>query len=298
MPHTVFLANDAVFRQGLAFLESFRTHNPTSPLSMIPFADDIAKFESVSKIYNFDIRQIDTRRWDELAGEFYPDAGQKCRNRLRKLAVFDIKSPAVVYLDIDIVVLKDLSFLDAKIIDGSADFICTGIKNDPWVYNDNYKLHEQLKNSKRFSDGFFAFNPDRINTDVALRVLAEKNMDLYLEVRAPRVYSQPVTNFVVDMLNLKVGEVYRLFPNLSPQVWYAGRIIEQDGGAIAEDGKEVLFIHWAGPVDFDQDFRMKNLFCRYHSAALERLAAPPASPPRTIVDAALGDRSASYQLPI
>jgi hypothetical protein len=268
----VFLANDAVFPQGLAFLESFRTHNPASSLSMIPFADDISRFESVSKIYDFDILRLDTKPWDELAREFFPRVEQKYRNRLRKLAVFDVKSPTTLYSDLDIVVLKDLSFLDAKIIDGSVDIICAATHNDPFVYNSNYKVHEQFKNAKRFADGFFAFNPHSINADAALRVLAE-NKDLYLKIRAPEVYCQPVTNFIVDMLNLKIGEVYRLFPNLSPRTWYGSGIIEQDSRAIADDGREVLFVHWAGPVNFNRAFRMQALFYHYHSAALMRLAA-------------------------
>jgi hypothetical protein len=271
-PRMVFMANDAMFAEGLAFLESFRTHNPTLPLSMIPFADDIAKIERLSPIYRFDILQLDTRRWDELARGFYPTSQQKYRNRLRKLAIFDVKAPTTIYLDIDVVVLKDLSFLAAKIIDGTTDLICTGINNDPYVYNPNYKAHPQLLRSKRFSDGFFAFNPGKIDADGAFRAIVE-NMDMYLEVRALDVYSQPATNFVIDMLGLRVREVYSLFPRVSPQVWYAGRISEQDGQVTAEDGKDVLFVHWAGPVNFKRDFRLKTLFDRYHSAGLSRIGS-------------------------
>lgn len=272
MPHAVFLANDAVFNEGLAFLESFRTYNPMSPLSMIPFADDVERFDSIAKIYNFDILQLNMGRWDDLARELYPNSPQKFRNRLRKLAVFDVNKATAVYIDIDIVVLKDLSFLDAKIIDGTADFICTGTHNDPFVYNEQYKLHHEFDNCKRFSDGFFAFNPRRISADTAYRVLTE-NMNLYLEIRSLQVYSQPATNFVVDMLNLNVMEVYRLFRNVAPQTWYnSPRLTERNDGAVCEDGREVLCIHWAGPVDFDADFRMKGLFSRYQSAALARLS--------------------------
>jgi hypothetical protein len=271
LPRTVFLANDVMFSQGLAFLESFRAYNPDLTLSMIPFADDIAKFERISSIYHFDILQLDTQRWDELAKEFFPNAQQKYRNRLGKLAIFDVKSPTTIYLDLDIVVLKDLTFLATKIIDGTADMIFAATNNDPWVYNETYRAHAQFANSRRFSDGFFAFNPTKFDGDRAFRVVAE-NKDLYLEVRAAGVYCQPVTNFIVDMMGLKTREVYSLFPKISPQVWYGGRLTEQDGQAIAHDGREVLFVHWAGPVDFASDFAMKNLFERYRSAGLRRIA--------------------------
>jgi hypothetical protein len=269
-PQVVFLANDAVFGQALAFLESFRTHNPNLRLAMIPFADDIRKLERVAPVFNFDILKLNTARWDELSREFFPRVEQKYKNRLRKLAIFDLDHPATIYIDLDTVVLKDMSFIGEKLVNNSVDVICTAINNDPWVYNEKYKSHPQFAGSKRFSDGFFAFGARNIGQS-AYRILSE-NRALFLEIRAAGVYSQSATNFILDMLGLRIGEVYNLYPKISPQVWYAGRLKESNGTVTAADGREVLFVHWAGPVDFDRDFQLKELFVRYQSAGKARIA--------------------------
>ncbi len=272
-PHVVFLANDAVFKQGLAFLESLRVHNPTLKLSMIPFADDIHNFERLQEIYEFDILRFDVTRWDDLAREFFPGASQKYRNRLRKLSIFDVQSPATIYLDLDMIVLRDLNFLVKPITSGEADFICTATSNDPWVYNPSYKDHPVLQQARRFSDGFFTFNSAKISADIAYTTVVN-NKGLYLSVRADQVYCQPITNFIVDMLGLKIREVFRLFPNISPQVWYAGQQLQWTGDHVASnDGKEVLFIHWAGPLDMSTDFRFRELFEIYLERARIRAAA-------------------------
>jgi hypothetical protein len=264
------MGNDAVFEQALAFLESFRTHNPQLNLAMIPFAADIQKMERLAPIFNFEILRLDTSRWDEMAREFYPGVEQKYKNRLRKLAIFDLDHPAVIYIDLDTVVLQDLAFIAEKLLNDSVDFICTAIKNDPWVYNETFKTHAQFAQSKRFSDGFFAFNAGKIGNK-AYEIMRD-NRALYFDVRATDVYSQPATNFIVDMLGLRVSEVYRIYPNVSPQTWYAGRLTEVNSGVLSQDGGRVLFVHWAGPVDFNGDFKLKSLFAHFQAAARDRIA--------------------------
>lgn len=271
-----FMANDAVFEQCLAFLESFRMSNPSLRLTMIPFAADIERLSALTGIYDFTISPVDTGRWDALAERLYPGAQQKHKNRLRKLSIFDMPYDFNMYIDIDVVVLKDMRFIfDALYKDDDVNFICTAINNDPWVYNPHYQSDARLAKSKRFSDGFFAFKGAKLR-GLAYSTLIE-NLDFYLSVRASDVFSQPATNFIVDMAGIEVREVYRLFPEVSPQVWYAGRIEDVGGEILAEDGRDVLFVHWAGPVNFDGDYKMKPLFERFREAAHARLDGP-ASP--------------------
>lgn len=271
-PRVVFLANDAVFSAGLAFLESFRATNPDLQLSMVPFADDVQKLEKLRDIYNFDILQVDTARWDALGNEFFPGAPKKFLHRLRKLALFDVDGPATIYLDLDMVVLSDLKFLVDPLTSGKADFICTATGNDPWVYKPIYKDYDKLKNARRFSDGFFAFNPKKLNADLAYQTIVDNKAD-YLAVRADQVYCQPVTNFIVDMLGLNVGVVFDMFRDISPQVWYGSPLLQYvDGQVVADDGKKVLFVHWAGPVDMRKEFRLRELFETYLTRAHEKVA--------------------------
>jgi hypothetical protein len=229
---------------------------------MIPFADDVEKFQRIQSVYAFDILTFGMTRWDALAKEFYPGAPTKYMNRLRKLSVFDAKGAATIYLDIDTVVLKDLSFLAEPLASGKADLICTATANDPWVYNQTYKDHPKLRLSRRFSDGFFAFNPRKVDADLAYNTIVA-NKDLFLSVRA-EVYSQPATNFVADMNSLQIGEVFRLFPNISPQAWYnSPKLNWIDNQVVSDDGREVLFVHWAGPVEMSEKVRFRELFDTY-----------------------------------
>src|SRR5476649_2633085 len=109
--HVVCLANDAVYRQTIALLESFRTYNPGVRLSLIPFADDIAYLRHLTAVYRFDLLTTDPTPWDQLSKELFPGAPQKYANRLRKLLVFDVNAPITVYIDIDTLVLRNLRFL-------------------------------------------------------------------------------------------------------------------------------------------------------------------------------------------
>src|SRR6185437_3410251 len=64
-----FLANDSVLDIVIAFLNSFRIHNPTIPLCLIPFAEDVEKISRLADVYGFsiynDLRCI--RRCDKIA---------------------------------------------------------------------------------------------------------------------------------------------------------------------------------------------------------------------------------------
>ena len=279
--HVVFLANDVVYRQAIAFLESFRTYNPDLRLSLIPFADDLFYLEKLGSLYRFDVVTADPRPWDELSKEVFPGAPQKYANRLRKLLVFDVKAPTTVYVDIDTLVLRDMKFLAEYLLADKSDFLCVATGNDPWVYNESYKNHSQFARAKRFSDGFFALRSDLINGPMA-RQLLDTHRNLYLSVRAPQVYCQPITNFIVDMLGLRVNEVSSVFPFISGKVWYAADSLTSDGPRVkAADGREVLFVHWAGPVEVTGDVPLGETFLHYLNLAKARidsagLPLPPA----------------------
>src|SRR5689334_12581376 len=132
-PTVVFLANDAVYEQALAFLESFRQFNPYLKLRMIPFAEDLDKLKGASSVYEYDILCEDYERWDRLGLELFPSKEKKYRNRLRKLSIFDLEDDVILYIDVDTVVTKDLSFLVEPILSRTVEFICTATGNDPWV---------------------------------------------------------------------------------------------------------------------------------------------------------------------
>jgi hypothetical protein len=50
-----FLANDGIYDLVVAFLNSFRIHNPTLPLCLIPYRNDIQRISKLAAKYNFAI---------------------------------------------------------------------------------------------------------------------------------------------------------------------------------------------------------------------------------------------------
>ena len=50
-----FLANNVVFEQVVAFLRSFRTHNPTIPLCLIPYNDAFDRIAELQDTYSFSV---------------------------------------------------------------------------------------------------------------------------------------------------------------------------------------------------------------------------------------------------
>jgi hypothetical protein len=274
-PRAVFLANDGFYDWTIAFLESFRRTNPDLPLYMIPFADDIVHLRKLAPIYGFSILDLDLHKWDELADRLFSEHGTR-KSMLRKLALFDLDGPPTIYLDTDIIVRRPLDFLAAPISAGIVDFICMD-HDDAWVYKDCYKLSPKLASAKRFSSGFFCFNPDKVNQDRAYRALID-SLELYSEVRAKGVYDQPIINFIVDMLPLKIAEAHELFTHVSPATWYQDSKITVAGNDVVCGDGDVLFIHWAGADKKllqkpQEEYRFKELFERHHAAAMDRIRA-------------------------
>lgn len=103
-----FLANDAIIDVTVAFLNSFRIHNPVVPLCLIPFGDDIEKLSTLAKIYDFEIfsnRDL-LERCDRIAFNFFD---WRC-GQFRKLCAFEGPFDEFVYVDCDTIVLNDLYF--------------------------------------------------------------------------------------------------------------------------------------------------------------------------------------------
>src|SRR5690348_16398072 len=55
MPRTgvYFLANDSIYDLAVAFLKSFRIHNPAAALCLIPYDDQISRLSRLASQYNF-----------------------------------------------------------------------------------------------------------------------------------------------------------------------------------------------------------------------------------------------------
>jgi hypothetical protein len=130
------VANDAILELAIAFLNSFRFHNPSMPLCLVPYNDDVERLAQLADQYDFTIwRDHGRLSWcDDISRKFHGNAvGQ-----YRKLAIWDGPFDEFVYIDTDTVVLTDLGFVFAHLED--FDFI-TSHSDLPeirmWVWKDS-----------------------------------------------------------------------------------------------------------------------------------------------------------------
>lgn len=104
-----FLANDNVYEQSIAFLNSFRVHNPYIPLCLIPYDNEFSRIESLSEKYNFQILNDPEafNACDDISLQFheYP------LGTYRKLICWQGCFDEFVYIDVDTVVLDKVDFV-------------------------------------------------------------------------------------------------------------------------------------------------------------------------------------------
>jgi hypothetical protein len=104
-----FLANDRVFDNVVAFLNSFRAHNPTTELCLIPFADDVERTMALASRYDFTTFTDEDvlRRCDAIGARFHG----KPAGHYRKLAAWHGQFDRFLYIDCDTVVLEPVDFV-------------------------------------------------------------------------------------------------------------------------------------------------------------------------------------------
>jgi hypothetical protein len=102
-----FMANDAVYEMAVAFLNSFRLHNPVMPLCLIPFDHNIQSIGALRAKYAFELYDdADCLSWcDQLSRSIH----RRTVGHYRKLAAWRGPFDSFVYIDCDTVVIRDLT---------------------------------------------------------------------------------------------------------------------------------------------------------------------------------------------
>ncbi len=249
-----FLANDRIIEITIAFLNSFRVHNPDMPMCLIPFRDDIEKLEQLKEIFGFTIysdRNILTLS-DQISLLFHNEV----TGHYRKLACWHGNFDEFVYIDVDMLVLKNIDFAFGLL--NEYDFI-TSLSNIPeaekWVwkptiYDSGILAPEQI--SYAANTGFIvsrkysiplASLKERAGNAVALL----PHMELYCK-------EQPLLNYLIVTSGLRYSSLWKLidtelYPQNYAEYWAGnGRKNLKKGMKIHHKGKlrEVFLIHWAG----------------------------------------------------
>jgi hypothetical protein len=237
----VFVANDAVFAQALAFLESIRINSPGVPLVCIPYDTRFEKILLLQKRYGFDVYPMDLD--PELARLSTCIYGRPSQ-RLIKLQAFLLPLREFFFLDVDIIVLRNL----APVFNHSSAEI-------PLIYMDqsaggSYILREdpRLANSREINSGSYLSSSRFLSFEQILSSVRD-NLDLYLSSAFLATDDQPFLNFAIDMLGLKARDFHEAGLVYSPVCWFLSNNMTQTDRFSFRDiysKREIALIHYAG----------------------------------------------------
>ena len=247
-----FLANNAVFEQCVAFLRSFRTHNPTIPLCLIPFDNDFGKISLLKDLYSFsvleDARVLTT--CDAISKKFHGFF----LGTYRKLAAWEGVFDEFIYIDVDTVVIDSVDFAFAQLKYGHYVASHANITSTRrWVWKDNiyernlltppqiaYSANTGFFVSRR---GLFTMQYCMAKTTGALELKDSMELDCM---------EQPFLNYLV----VTSGYIYTsllqlLATGVAPDVkleWWAGRPAGrvERGTLYDPNGAPIFLVHWAG----------------------------------------------------
>jgi hypothetical protein len=240
------LANDKVIDWLLPFLESYLQTNADIPLYLIPYNENCEKTRRIAKLYGVTFVEIDSKALDALSKKLYPLSLGK-RSRLRKFLCLALPLDEVIYLDVDIVLFRDLRPLLGRLRPGETDFIVVS-RTTEYVYNERHRDYDYLRNAFLFNDGFF-ITSNKILSVQDFYDAMEADESIFDAVRQRGgLYAQPLCNFVVHRKRLKIVAVPDLIPGASNESYHKAQGVTFDPKGAPKDafGGEIYFAHWAG----------------------------------------------------
>ncbi len=241
------IANDRVIDWLLPFLESYQATNAATPLYLIPYDDNMARTRKAADVFGIEIVDVDSAELDALARRLYPfNPGH--RRRLRKFLALALPLDEVIYLDVDIILLRDFSELFGKLEAGKSEFIVACQCHD-YVYNSKHVHYDFLRDALLFNDGFFATSRDILSLQDFYDVIAEDEETFHAVRQRGGLFAQPLTNFVVHRRGLKIRALPECIPGASGESYYkAEGVTLAADGPLDKSGKSIYFCHWPGII--------------------------------------------------
>ena len=242
------IANDKVYDWVVPFLESWRRSNAETPLHVIPYDDNCHLTRRACEVYGANFAEPDSVALDALAKRLYP-LYPKHRRRLRKFLSLALPLDEVLYVDIDIVLLRDMRCFFGRLQPDACDFIVAA-PTDEYVYNRKRADYPYLKDVTLFNDGFFVTSNTILPIERLYDVI-DADEEAFQAVRQRgMLFAQPLTNFVTHRLGLKIKPIFALQPHTSGESFYkaTGVTFDAQGLPLDENGNAIYFVHWAGAV--------------------------------------------------
>jgi hypothetical protein len=241
------VANDKMADWLLPFLESYHATNAATPLFLIPYDDNLTITRRAAAAYNVSIVEEEPTEIDRLAADLYP-LFPGHRRRLRKLQALSLPLDEVIYIDVDVILFRDLRPVFGALQPGRADFIIASPSFE-YVYNNKRDRYPYLKDARLFNDGFFVASNKILNLQHFIDTIREDAKTFHAVRKRGMLFAQPLVNFVVHRRGLQVAMLNECVPNASHESFYKAEGVRfQDGAPIDARGAEIYFAHWAGAV--------------------------------------------------
>ena len=266
------VANDRVIDWLLAFLESYRETNAPIPLHLIPFDDNVTQTRRAARVYGAHFFEGDMARIDALAKRLYPFFPQH-RRRLRKLQALTLPCDRVIYMDVDTIVFRNLETVFGALSPGEADFVVAS-PSDEYVFNKRQADYPFLRGVMRFNDGFFLTSRHVLSLADFERVIDADEAVFHRVRKRGMLFAQPLVNFVVRRLGLKVGTLADRVANASNESYYKAQGVEMgESGPLDWQGRDIYFAHWAGASSRPKSRIFDSRWHEYAKRARERIKA-------------------------
>lgn len=241
------VANDKVLHWLLPFLESYSTTNSATPLYLIPFDDNNASTRRAAELYGAIWADGDMSEIDALARRLYPLFPHH-RRRLRKLQALALPLDRVIYMDVDTILFRDFRHVFDALRPGQVDFLIAST-SDEYVYNKKRDAHAFLRGATLFNDGFFLTSRDVVSLGDFQRIVDTDEKLFHAVRKRGMLFAQPLVNFVVHRMGLKICPLAECIPNASNESFYKAEGVAMGAnGPVDWQGCEIYFAHWAGAI--------------------------------------------------
>jgi hypothetical protein len=241
------IANDKIIQWLLPFLESYLATNMSTPLYIIPYDDNVPLTRRAAEIYGANFVEPDSADLDDLAKRLYPMFPAH-RRRVRKFLSLALPLDEVIYFDADVILFRDFSSMFGRLEAGKSDFIVAAQTKD-YVYNKASEQFDFLRGAMLFNDGFFVASNSILGLRDFLEVIERDEAIFHAVRQRGMLFAQPLTNFVVHRLGLRVTPLYKCIPGASGESFYKAEGVTFDAeGPRDAMGDEIYFAHWAGAV--------------------------------------------------